>query len=79
MPEKKAEAPASKASTTHSQNSYWNRHLCLDPHRRISPLHGILFAISGLTSKFRRGNVGIMKKGQKIEAFVESLSTGVDS
>jgi Domain of unknown function (DUF309) len=40
---------------------------------RISLLLGILFAISGLTSKFQGEG---MKKAQKIEALVASLDTG---
>ena len=73
MPEKKAETPASKASTTQVKTATGIDIICLDPRRRIFPMHGILFAISGLTSKFK--GVG-MKKGEKIEAFVESLGTG---
>jgi hypothetical protein len=53
MPEKKAETPASKASTTHINTATGIDIIGLNPRRRISPLHGILFAIRGLTSKFK--------------------------
>ena len=61
MPEKKAETAASKASTKHVKTAT-GIDICLDPPRRISPLVEILFAISGLTSKFQESE---NEKGSK--------------
>jgi hypothetical protein len=56
MPEKKAETPASEASITQVKTATGIDIVCLDPRRRTFPMHGIFFAISGLTSKFRESS-----------------------
>jgi hypothetical protein len=52
MPEKNAEIPARRVKTKHVKRANGSD-ILLDPRQQIPPLHGIFFAIIGLTSKFR--------------------------